>query len=280
MLFEIAIGDAYGAAFEYVPRAFIDTHHRVEHYVQRPKGSIAPGHYTDDTQMSIAVAEALLSDERWTPAVLADHFVRAYRRDQRLGYASGFQRLLDEVRSGSELLQRIRNRSDKSGAAMRAPPIGLLPRIGDVLQYTEVQARITHDTPQGIGAAQAAALLTHYFAYDVGDKADVGRFIESYVDGPWGHPWVGEVGSKGWMSVRAAITAVVEGDRLSDVLYKAVDFGGDVDTVAAIAMGAASWSRDIERDIPKALEDGLEAGPFGAPFLRDLDERLVEAFRL
>lgn len=277
MLLEIAVGDAYGAAFEYMPRSFIESRNHVESYVERPKGTIAPGAYTDDTQMCIAVVEALLSDSAWSREVLAEHFVRAYKRDPRRGYASGFQRLLDEVSDGQELLHRVRGRSDKSGAAMRSPPIGLLPSIGEVLELTRVQAQVTHDTPDGIRAAQAVALMVHYLAYDLGDKHDVGRFVESYVDGPWSQRWVGEVGSKGWMSVHAALTAVVDAERLSEVLRIAVDFGGDVDTVAAMAMGAASCSRDIVQDIPPPLVDGLENGDYGADYLRRLDAELTAA---
>jgi ADP-ribosylglycohydrolase len=59
MLVEIAIGDAYGAAFEYAaPTA--DRPNDLSGYFQHPRHGIAPGCHTDDTQISLAVAEALL----------------------------------------------------------------------------------------------------------------------------------------------------------------------------------------------------------------------------
>ena len=90
MLVELAVGDAYGAGFEYASDALVRDRNDLSWYVQHPRHGIRPGAYTDDTQMSIAVAEAILSGERWTPALLARHFVTAFKRDRREGYARGF----------------------------------------------------------------------------------------------------------------------------------------------------------------------------------------------
>jgi len=51
--------------------------------------------------------------------------------------------------------------------------------------------------------------------------------------------------------------------------------GGDVDTVATIALAAASWSVDYAQDLPVALVEGLENGAFGRTYLKDLDRQLV-----
>ena len=275
MLIELAIGDAYGAGFEYAPDIFIRQHNRATHYVQHPRHQIRPGCYTDDTQMSLAIAESLLSGERWTPENLAARFVRAFRRDPRLGYARGFQAFLEEVEDGGEFLAMIRPDSDKSGAAMRAAPLGVLPTIGQVVDRCRVQARITHDTVDGTNAAVAAALLVHYCLHDLGPKDDVGRFLEGQVPGAWAAPWTGKVGPKGWMSVRAAITAVARNASLESLLQDCIAFTGDVDTVASIAMAAASCSREYARDLPENLLLMLENGPFGRDYLLDLDARLM-----
>lgn len=60
MLVELAIGDAYGAGFEYAPAAILK-HNDLSRYIQHPKHNIRPGQYTDDTQMSLAIAEAIVS---------------------------------------------------------------------------------------------------------------------------------------------------------------------------------------------------------------------------
>ena len=136
MLVELAIGDAYGAGFEYADPAFVTRNNTLGGYVRHPRHhGIAPGAYTDDTQLTLALAELRASGVEWTPESVASAFVTAFHRDPREGYARGFQAFLGTVRTGAEFLARIRPDSDKSGAAMRASPAGLLPTVAEVLAY-------------------------------------------------------------------------------------------------------------------------------------------------
>jgi len=131
MLVDLVVGDAYGAGFEYAADRTVRERNNLSGYVQHPRHGIRPGCYTDDTQMSIALAEAIVAGDPWTPEALARRFVAASKRDPREGYAGGFYALLQEVRDGAELLARIRPDSDKCGAAMRAGPRRRLPpRLG------------------------------------------------------------------------------------------------------------------------------------------------------
>jgi len=43
--------------------------------------------------MSIAIAEALVSGDPWTPENLADRFVAVFKRNPRNGYSHHFQQL-------------------------------------------------------------------------------------------------------------------------------------------------------------------------------------------
>jgi ADP-ribosylglycohydrolase len=63
-------------------------------------------------------------------------------------------------------------------------------------------------------------------------------------------------------------------DNLADILIQSISFGGDVDTVATMALGAASCSPSIENNIPQHLKDGLEDGTWGQEYLLDLDARI------
>jgi ADP-ribosylglycohydrolase len=276
MLVELAIGDAYGAGFEYAPRQLILERNDLSGYVQHPRHGIKPGCYTDDTQMSIAIAEAIVSGEPWTRENLAQRFVTAFKRDPREGYASRFYAFLQEINDGDEFLARIRPYSSKSGAAMRAAPIGVFPHVETVIERCTLQAALTHDTPKGIRAAVVASLMAHYFIHNVGPKSELPRFIQAYAPGAWSEPWRGKVGSKGLMSVRAALTAIMAHDSLSEILKASIAFSGDVDTVAAIALGAASCSEEIAQDLPPVLMDTLENGTYGLDYLRDLDARLMQ----
>jgi ADP-ribosylglycohydrolase len=173
MLIELAIGDAYGAGFEYCDSDFIAENHNLTHYIQHPRHKgIWPGRYTDDTQMTIAIVEHMLSGDEWSDQNLASRFVDVFQRDPREGYAARFQSFLQSVSSGDAFLEQIKADSDKSGAAMRSGPIGLYKDIEQVLELSARQARITHDTELGTTSAQAAALITHYFCYSLGSKAE------------------------------------------------------------------------------------------------------------
>lgn len=275
MLLELAIGDAYGAGFEFVDIGLIHRYHDLSHYVKHPKHDILPGAYTDDTQMSLAIAEAIVSGKPWTPEMLAGKFVEAFKRDPREGYAAGFYGFLQHVLDDKQFLREIRATSDKSGAAMRAAPIGIYPTIDLVIERCTVQAALTHNTPDGINAAVAAALMSHYFLYKLGPKKDLGHFLEHHVNGPWATSWTGKVRSQGWMSVRAAITALIRSNTMSDLLKMCIQFSGDVDTVAAIALAAGSCSSEIAQDLPAQLFDTLENGTYGRDYIRALDMQLL-----
>ena len=276
MMIELAIGDAYGGGFEYAPAAFVARHNTVEGYVQHPTHTgIAPGAYTDDTQMTLAVAELLADGGEWTPLALADRFVEVFHRDPRDGYAGGFHAFLQSVTSGRDFLARIRPDSDKSGAAMRVAPVGLLASVDEVRHHAALQARVAHDTPSGIASAEAAALAVHYCHHNLGPLGEITEWISAQLDADWTRPWEGKVGSKGAMSVRAALTALANATTMRALLRTCVAYTGDVDTVATIALAAAARSREVPNDLPEPLYRDLENGTYGHDYLKELNGRLL-----
>lgn len=275
MLVELAIGDAYGAAFEGVNSQLIRQFNTLTAYHRHPRHSIRPGHYTDDTQMSLAIAEAIVNNDDWTPRNLAERFVTAFKRDPREGYAQRFHTFLSRIRDADDFVRLIEPHSDKSGAAMRAGPIGVFASIDEVKERATIQAQLTHNTEDGIDAAVAAALMSHYFLYKLGPCSELASFLEEQVPGHWSDPWRGKVGPKGWMSVQAAVTALVHNQQLSTLLIDCIDFGGDVDTVATIALAAASCSDEFEQDLPAFLFNQLENGAYGRDYLQALDRNLL-----
>ncbi|MCL2715732.1 MAG: ADP-ribosylglycohydrolase family protein [Alphaproteobacteria bacterium] len=276
-----AIGDAYGVCFEYAPREIIRTRNNLAGYFPHHKYSTGGGRYSDDTQMSIAVAETLLEHGAAASAHnFTASFVTAFQRDPRDGYAGRFHEFLLTVTDADDFLARIRNDSDKSGGAMRAGACGLLGNVEAVKSVAARQAAVTHDTPDGIAAAQTAALMVHYLLYRLGSRGDLPRFLDRHVAGyNWSRVHKGSVGAKGCDSVRAAITALVRNQCAADLLVDCVNFGGDVDTVAAIAMAAASCADDISRHLPASLWDSLENGILGRDSLIRLDQDLEDFAR-
>lgn len=278
MILELAIGDAYGAGFEYAPREIIDKEKKNWKYIKHNKYDLGLGKYTDDTQMSLAITELLLEDADWTPLNLANKFIEVFKRDPREGYAGRFYLFLQEVKTGEEFLARIQNTSTRSGAAMRATPIGFLPSIEKVKEYSKIQSAVTHNTNEGILSGQAAALMAHYFIHDLGKKRNLMDFVNDTLKTNWQDWNEGEVIGEGVNCVRAAITAIKRNSSLSDILLDVIDLGGDVDTVATIALGAASNSKEIKNDLGKSLIDGLENGKYGRDYILKLDTELREKF--
>jgi ADP-ribosylglycohydrolase len=65
MLIELAIGDAYGGGFEYANEMSI--YNDLSRYVKHLRHRLIAGSYTDDTQMSIAIAKVIVAQAPWTP---------------------------------------------------------------------------------------------------------------------------------------------------------------------------------------------------------------------
>lgn len=251
----------------------------LEHYVQHPTHLLLkPGMYSDDTQMSVAIAEAMVEGLPWTKEALAQKFVDVFKRDQRDGYSRKFQKFLEAIQDGPEFLAKIDPTSDKSGGAMRAGPCGVFQNPETARQRAVFQASITHNTRDGMDAAGAVALMVNYFLYERGPREKLGEFVNRCSPpgrDDWNEPWTGKVKAQGWMSVRAAITAIQGYDSLTGILKACVMYSGDVDTVAAIAMSAASCAKDIKQDIPEILKYRLEPSKYGLEFLTKLDQKLM-----
>lgn len=280
IMLNLAVGDAYGAAFEYAEPAFVEANNDALSYKPHPKfPNRTAATYTDDTQMSLAIVELMLADSDWSAENIANKFVEVFKRDERTGYARKFYAFLKDINSGDELRAKLVPESDRSGGAMRACPIGLYPSTARVIAIAKSQAQITHATESGMEAAVVAALMTHYFAYSYGPKANLAKWIQNKVNGSeWETPYVGPVGEKGWMAVRAAITAISECDSMSSLLKRCISFTGDVDTVATIALAAATYCPEIKQDLDPVLFDTLENGTYGRDYLLQLDEQLKAKF--
>ncbi len=271
-----AIGDAYGFCFEFASAEFVRYNNDLKFH-QHPEFKVTPGFYSDDTQMHLALGELIISGKEWTPKFIAQSFIDVFKRDPRQGYASGFHSFLKSVNSGEEFVEKIRPESERNGAAMRAPVIGILPDIHEVKEKSRIQAMLTHDTKGGRDSAVASSLLCHYFAYGLGKKNDAPDFLEAHLPGhDWATPWVDPIPVHGIITVRAAVTAITQTDSLSALLKKCISFTGDVDSVATIALASASCSMEFKRDIPKNLWSDIEDSKFGISYLLDLDSRILE----
>jgi len=274
MILEGAIGDAYGAGFEFAEYEKIEAKNTLTQYESHPLFAEIKGKYTDDTQMAIAISELLLEEETWTPLLIADKFVAVFKRDPRRGYAKRFYQFLMDIQDGQELLDKISPKSERNGAAMRAYPIGILKSEAEIIHKCDLQSNITHQTDKALIAAQAIALTNHYFIYKKGSKKHLLEYLGDAQKYNWRGQWRGEVKVNAIETVEAVLATLLEGESLKYLLKKSVNFGGDVDTVASLTLAIGQMSVEVEKDLPNWLYTDLENGQFGADFLRKLDASL------
>ena len=276
MILEGAIGDAYGAGFEFAKYEKIKSKNTISKYETHPLFEEIKGKYTDDTQMSIGIAELLIEEKEWTSLMVANKFVEVFKRDPRRGYAKRFQQFLIEIKDGQELLDRIVAKSERNGAAMRSYPIGILKDEKEIIEKSDLQSNITHQTEKALKSAQAIALINHYFIYQKGSKFDVKEYLQDIQKYNWKGNWKGEVKVNAIETVEAVITILVNEHSLADMLKKSVDFGGDVDTVASLCLAIGKMSSEVKDDLPKWLYKDLENNIYGHDFLVDLDSKILK----
>lgn len=284
MLVEIAIGDAYGAGFEFAPDQFVAENNNLSRYFPHPKDghSLPVGSYTDDTQMSIALTELILAGGPYTNASVADAFVNTFKRDPRQGYAERFFTLLKSCDSGKDLLDNIMPSSTRNGAMMRSVPLGIISDAGAVLRIAALQAAVTHDTFEGKLSSQVIALMSHALirGAPIRDLPRIVRNDLEYELVAW--PDGVRVACDADQTVRAVWSALSATKTMSEALTKAVSFGGDTDSVAAVTLGLASVGDTHAHDLPAHLYRDLDNGwahknNYGLCYLRNLDKDIASS---
>jgi ADP-ribosylglycohydrolase len=286
MLVEIAIGDAYGRAFEFAEREFIEANNDLLSYKHRP-GELEEGMkeslgvYTDDTQMSIAIAEVLIKRTLFDPDI-GNHqeyfqaFRKAYQRDRRGGYSRRLRSALESTRFLQFIDSVEANAKNSNGCVMRTLPLGFLMNPDRIISEAITHASLTHCSLDAIDATVITALTAHNYYYDLGDyerwmidfvgKDRYERMRSAYQDGP--------LPCDAMATASLAIKIAESGMSMRNMLRYAIDVGGDTDSTAAVALGLASVKRDVKNDLPGFLYSNLEQGKYGIGYLRKLDAQL------
>lgn len=154
----LAMGDAYGAQFE---------GGLIERLLWKIIGKTADGkfRYTDDTQMSIDLANSFLQNNEINQQHLAVTFANSYRWSR--GYGPSAAWLLKKIKNGAnwQNINRVKFKDGSfgNGAAMRAPVIAMcIPDNEKKLNENVVKcAEITHAHPLAIEGAKLIAFVTH-----------------------------------------------------------------------------------------------------------------------
>ena len=219
--------------------------------------------YTDDSIMTVAVAEWLLSDNRHTHQTLEDIMVKyaAAFPCPMGGYGGGFaqwlfrpERLVD-YKTGEIAGKRVPYNSWGNGAAMRASAVGWKFRtLEETEEVAALSASITHDHPEGIKGAQATAAAI--FLARIGKSK---QEIKDYIEQRFGYDLSRHTDdirkTYGWEdscqgTVPPAIRAFLDSSDFESAVRIAVSLGGDSDTLACITGGIAeAYYQSIPDDI-------------------------------
>lgn len=207
--------------------------------------------FTDDTVMTLAVAEWLRADSEHSSEMLIKIMRRFGRFDIQVGYGGLFYDWL--------LSPHPRPYgSFGNGSGMRVSPIGMYAHsLEETLDLAKRSAEVTHNHPEGIKGAQAIAAAT--YLWRTGSSKDE---IKAYVEQSFGynlHRALDEIRPdydfdptcQG--SVGESIICFLEGTDFEDVIRNAISLGGDSDTMAAMAGGIAAARDEGPWKIPEHL---------------------------
>jgi ADP-ribosyl-[dinitrogen reductase] hydrolase len=279
MILEAAIGDAYGAGFEFQEIEYIKKYNDLTQYHEHGLYKEIYKRYTDDTQMAIAITELLLEEDVWNAEKVANKFVEVFHRDKRRGYSDRVYNALDASKNGKDFINIINNGSNGNGSAMRAYSIGFIKNIDKLLAYCEIQAKVSHDTIEGIQCAKRIALAVHFYRYGLDKKTNLITFLNETLGEKEIYEITSPIDMHGYPTTKAVIKIVSEANSMKDCLKLSIDYGGDTDTVAALCMAILSQKEDCQKGLPDFLLDELENGIYGKDYLRKLDSELNHKFK-
>lgn len=206
--------------------------------------------YTDDTVMTMAVADWLLNCPEHDTDRLSQifrHYGRTYRCPMG-GYGHGFHLWLGDETMGPY-------NSWGNGAAMRASAVGwMFDTLEETEHVAELTASVTHNHPEGIKGAQATAAAI-FLARTGKSKEEIKEYISTRFQYNLDRDYKTLHEIYAWDSscqgtVPEAIIAFLNSKNFEDSIRLAVSLGGDSDTLACINGGIAeAYYKDIPEEI-------------------------------
>lgn len=224
------IGDIIGSTREW-------KNVKTEDFDLFPNGS----RFTDDTVMTLAVAQWLMTDPSHTRDGLIKCMQSLGRKYPNAGYGGMFRKWLKSYNPQPY-------GSFGNGSAMRVSPVGLYASsMEEALELARITASVTHNHPEGIKGAQAIAASIFIKRTE---KFDVAGKIKRFVKGHFGYnldvdlreirpDYHFDVTCQG--SVPIAIMAFLQEHHDAEKAIRlAVSMGGDSDTIGCMTASIAA----------------------------------------
>ena len=290
-----AVGDALGAPVEGMPpEAILEEYGRVTDFIDARFGT---GRITDDTQMTITLAQSIIELGHLDVVHTGFKFARWMDLSERnVKEARGVGKACGEacrrLNSGAGPEESGVD-SAGCGAAMRASPAGLrfYHDLDGLRRASIEQARITHTNSEAVAGAVAVAFVVARGITDEGDleraslAGSAAKFVtdidssmaariaglRDYLDASpeEGFAYTG-TGGYVMETVPAALFAFLRTPYyLEETVVTAVNAGGDTDSIGAIA-GAISGSFNGLGALPARWKDNVE----GREYIEHLAQRL------
>ena len=216
--------------------------------------------FTDDTVMTIAIADTFLDDTLpMDEEIIRQRLIASMQRYGKLyphaGYGGMFRRWLRSSNPRSY-------GSYGNGSAMRVASVAWLFNDFWLIQrMAHLSAEVTHSHPEGIKGAEATAAAI-FLARTGCTKAE----IKSYIENVFGYdlsrtcdeirPGYHHVETC-QETVPEAITAFLEGESFEDVIRTAVSLGGDCDTLTCIAGSIAEAFYEVPEELKQECHNRL-----------------------
>jgi poly(ADP-ribose) glycohydrolase ARH3 len=292
-LLGLALGDALGAPFEGLPA---DTIYRdygggLNAATQPPLDTL---HYTDDTEMTLGVAQTLVAHGRIDPDDLMDRFSANFNPAR--GYGPGTREILVTRATGGDWRRLVETQfpggSLGNGAAMRVAPVGLLfhADLDRLTAEAEASARVTHVHPIGVDSAVLMATAVA-LAVRMAGGFDYADFIQQLLSRAKTEEFQWQLRTASRLSpddswnfgsslpAHRSVTSAILCFAFAPTSFhhavgRAISMGDDTDTLAAIA-GALVGAHVGIAGLPSDQIGRVEDGERGRTFLAELGTGLA-----
>lgn len=281
-IFGQAIGDALGLGTEFMSKKEVREKYPdgLKEYSQiirdYHRAKFQPGSWSDDTDMMLCIANAIIEDKGINLHTIARNFKQWVYAPETRGVGQTTLKVLsiaeyvEKPHQVAELIWRMtRTKNAANGSVMRTAIIGL--KKENVAQTAEDVCKLTHFDPRCVGSCVIVSeIINHLIWHDeqlsysqimtIGNKYD--KSIAEYIDKAYYNGIesleLDEPSSIGYTlkALGSALWCLFHANDFEEGLLRVVNEGGDADTNAAVAC-AMLGAKFGYTSIPQKYTDGL-----------------------
>ena len=266
----LAIGDALGATTEFMTPGEIRATYKVHRKIVGGGWLyLKAGQVTDDTEMSLALGQALLSAEGWDRKGIADNFL-AWMRSKPVDIGATCRRGIRDYMLKGQLETPYNDWDAGNGAAMRMAPVALFT-LGDAKALARCsleQAHLTHNHALSDAACLAIGTMVQkaIFGCSRFELHEVTRELVADYSSFRFNNYRGNASSYVVDTLQTVFNFIFTTASFEECLIGVVNQGGDADTTGAIAgmiAGAfygleeipARWLKKLKREVREEVDD-------------------------